>query len=49
MSTKDKITIGFIVIAVLGVIVAVRMLWAKIVYHDSRCAWAECRITVNPQ
>ena len=35
-------------VVVISVIMGVRILWAKIVYKDSRCAWAECRIQVDP-
>jgi len=39
-----------VAICVMGVVLIIgfRVLWAKVVYKDSRCAWAECRIQVNP-
>lgn len=29
-------------------IVGFRIVWAKYIYKDARCAFAECRIQVNP-
>jgi hypothetical protein len=31
-----------------GIVLGVRFIWAKFVYNDMRCAFAECRIQVNP-
>lgn len=39
--------IGFSILFI-GVVLGFRILWAKFVYHDMRCAFAECRIQVNP-
>lgn len=47
--TKAKIFIGLIIVAFIGSAIAIRLAWAKWVYHDSRCAFAECRINVNPK
>lgn len=38
-------TIMLAIIVVFGV----RMFWAKFIYQDARCAFAECRIQVNPK
>jgi len=48
---KKKETIGFILfcLGILAIFVTVRIVWAKIVYKDARCAWAECRINVDPK
>lgn len=40
----------YIIIAVIGILITfgLKFVWAKFVYHDIRCVWAECRIQVNP-
>jgi len=38
-----KATAVLITMIILGVI-GFRYIWAKYVYHDARCMWAECRI-----
>lgn len=32
-------------VLILVSVVAIRFVWAKYVYKDTRCAWAECRIS----
>lgn len=46
-SAEDRGFIYFcmaIFIVLFGIIFGLRYLWAKHVYHDTRCIWAECRI-----
>lgn len=33
-----------LVLLVIGAIIGIRYVWAKFVYNDVRCMWAECRI-----
>lgn len=42
---KEEFWTGFVVIVVvLVIILGLRLTWAKLVYNDMRCFWAECRI-----
>jgi len=43
---KRDAVIFFSIIIIFAV--GMRIIWAKAVYKDSRCAFAECRIQVNP-
>jgi len=45
-----KETIFYIVFGLiaLSIVFGLRYAWAKLVYHDARCMFAECRIQVNP-
>ncbi len=43
-TTGEKWTNFILAIIVIGIIIGSRYLWAKYVYHDARCVWAECRI-----
>ena len=46
---RNELIVGIaLVVLFLSAVVGVRMLWAEIVYKDSRCAFAECRINVDP-
>lgn len=36
------------VLILLSITLGIRLIWAKFVYHDLRCAFAECRIEVSP-
>lgn len=38
------IAMGILIVIVFGL----RVLWAKLIYGDMRCTFAECRIQVNP-
>lgn len=44
--TKKEERNAMIIVGVvaLAVVLGARLLWAKFVYHDFRCALAECRI-----
>lgn len=45
MSNEHEVRDTIIALVVLFVIIlGVRLLWAKIVYKDFRCAFADCRI-----
>jgi hypothetical protein len=43
---RNMVIVG---IVLLGIVIGARYLWAKAVYQDTRCMWAECRINVNPK
>jgi len=45
---ETKAAIIAVVVVILA-IVSIRVLWAKFVYKDTRCAFAECRINVDPK
>ena len=45
---KEAVVITIVAVLSIGFLVGVRLLWAKVVYKDMRCAWAECRIITNP-
>lgn len=40
---SSKEMIYFVVIAII-VVLGLRLLWAKFIYNDMRCIFAECRI-----
>jgi hypothetical protein len=48
---KQKIIIGImaagIVIGIIGILLGAQYLWAKIVYHDAHCMFAQCRINIQ--
>lgn len=33
-----------IIVLIFAAVIGLRLLYAKLVFHDMRCAWAECRI-----
>lgn len=43
---RDMIVTILVIFLIVG---GLRYVWAKAVYHDARCMWAECRINVNPK
>ena len=45
---KEKIIIGVVLLIFLGPVIISHLVWAKVIYKDMRCAWAQCRIQVNP-
>ncbi len=47
-NVKAAVLLSLIIIGVLAVLLGIRLVLAKVVYHDMRCAFAECRIQVNP-
>lgn len=42
---KDDWKYLLVVLSILGIFIVGRYAWAKLVYHDARCMWAECRIS----
>lgn len=43
------IILSLILLFTVSIIIGVRIFWAKVVYKDARCAFAECRISVDPK
>ena len=33
-----------VIVCIIAISIFIRYEWAKHVYHDTRCVWAECRI-----
>lgn len=45
---KDNLYITIVGIVAVLFVFGIRWVYAKVVYHDARCMFAECRIQVNP-
>lgn len=35
-------------VLIFGVVIGIRLIYAKFIYNDMRCVFAECRINVSP-